>query len=155
MKEEQKIYIKGNLERGSEVIKILTDLGGRNTYSYAGDSFDSYYFINPCGIISVSDFNSEVFSFVKEFYKEIDLPKWKPKNEECYKAPWKHKYFEPFQKVLIPGIIGNVHYWFANLYSHYNKKYKVHVLIDSETINNDDYILPYEGNEDKLGKPVE
>ena len=57
--------------------------------------------------------------------------------------------------MLIPGIIDNVHYWFANLYSHYNKKYRVHVLIDSETINNDDYILPYEGNEDKLGKPVE
>ena len=72
-----------------------------------------------------------------------------------FKAPWKHKYFEPFQKVLIPGIIGNVHYWFANLYSHYNKKYRVHVLIDSETINNDDYILPYEGNEDKLGTLIE
>ena len=72
-----------------------------------------------------------------------------------FKAPWKHKYFEPFQKVLIPGIIDNVHYWFANLYSHYDKKYRVHVLIDSETINNDDYILSYEGNEDKLGKPVE
>lgn len=72
-----------------------------------------------------------------------------------FKAPWKHKDFKPFQKVLIPGIIDNVHYQFANLYSHYNKKYRVHVLIDSETINNDDYILPYEGNEDKLGEQIE
>lgn len=72
-----------------------------------------------------------------------------------FKAPWKHKHFDPFQKVLVHGIIDNVYYWFANLYSHYNKKYKVHVLINSEIISNDDYILPYEGNEDKLGKPVE
>lgn len=83
------------------------------------------------------------------------LPSKDNRDWVTFKAPWKQKYFEPFQKVLIPGIIDNVHYWFANLYSHYNKKYRVHVLIDSETINNDDYILPYEGNEDKLGKPVE
>lgn len=83
------------------------------------------------------------------------FPSKENRDWSTFKAPWKHKYFEPFQKVLIPGIIDNVHYWFANLYSHYNKKYRVHVLIDSETINDDDYILPYEGNEDKLGKPVE
>ena len=83
------------------------------------------------------------------------FPSKENRDWSTFKAPWKHKYFEPFQKVLIPGIIDNVHYWFANLYSHYDKKYRVHVLIDSETINNDDYILSYEGNEDKLGKPVE
>ena len=84
MKEEQRVYIKGSASRGDEVIKILKDLGGKNTHSYAGDGFDSYYFIDPCGVILVSDFNSEVFSFVKEFYKEINLPKWKPKYEETY-----------------------------------------------------------------------
>ena len=83
------------------------------------------------------------------------FPSKENRDWSTFKVPKKHKEFEPFQKVLIPGIIDNVYYWFANLYSHYNKKYRVHVLIDSETINNDDFILPYEGNEGKLGKQVE
>lgn len=71
-----------------------------------------------------------------------------------FKAPWKHKYFEPFQKVLIPGIIDNVHYWFATLYSHYDSKHKLHVLIDNRTVFEDNEIIPYERNEDKLGEKV-
>lgn len=71
-----------------------------------------------------------------------------------FKAPWKRKNFEPFQKVLVHGIIDNVYYWFANFYSHYDKKHKIYVLIDGQTIHDDEYIIPYEGNEDKLGKPV-
>ena len=66
-------------------------------------------------------------------------------------VPKKHKEFKPFQKVLIPGIIDNVWYWFATLYSHYNSKHKLHVLINNGTIIEDDEIIPYEGNEDKLG----
>lgn len=85
MKEEQKIYIKGNLERGSEVIKILTDLGGRNSHSINGKNVNAYYFINSNGII-VNNYlsGSEVFSYVKEFYKEIKLPRWKPEYEGCF-----------------------------------------------------------------------
>lgn len=71
-----------------------------------------------------------------------------------FKAPWRYKHFEPFQKVLIPGIMDNVYYWSANFYSHYDKKHRVHYLIDGETINNDDYIISYEGNEEKLGKRI-
>lgn len=71
-----------------------------------------------------------------------------------FEAPWKHKSFEPFQKVLIPGIMDNVYYWSANFYSHYDKKHRVHYLIDGETINDDDYIISYEGNEDKLSKRI-
>lgn len=72
-----------------------------------------------------------------------------------FKAPWKHKHFEPFQKVLIPGIVDNIYYWFANLYSHYDQKHKFYILIDGQTVYDDEHIIPYEGNEDKLGKPVE
>lgn len=85
MKEEQKIYIKGNIERGSEVIKILTDLGGRNSHAINGKNVNAYYFINPNGII-VNNYlsGSEVFSFVKEFYKEVELPRWKPEHTGRY-----------------------------------------------------------------------
>ena len=33
MKDEQRVYIKGNLKRGNEVIKYLENLGGRNSHS--------------------------------------------------------------------------------------------------------------------------
>ena len=47
MKDEQRVYIKGNAERGNEIIKLLEDLGGNNTFSYKGKNKDAYYFINP------------------------------------------------------------------------------------------------------------
>ena len=85
MKEEQKIYIKGDSKRGTEIIKLLQDLGGHNMLSYNGKNEDAYYFINPDGIIdSVFLFRNEAFPFIKEFYKEISLPRWKPKYEEFY-----------------------------------------------------------------------
>lgn len=96
MKEEQKIYIKGNLERGSEVIKILTDLGGHNSHSMDGKNTNAYYFINPNRIIvNTYSSGSEVFSYVKEFYKEIKLPRWKPKYDENY------YYFTDMQGIMV------------------------------------------------------
>ena len=83
------------------------------------------------------------------------FPSKENRNWDTFKIPKKHKEFEPFQKVLISGIIDNVYYWFANFYSHYDKKYKIYVLIDGQTIHDDEYIIPYEGNEGKLGKPIE
>ena len=34
MREDQKVYIKGNRNRGDEIIKLLEDLGGQNTFCY-------------------------------------------------------------------------------------------------------------------------
>jgi hypothetical protein len=84
MKEEQKVYIKGNQERGDEVIKLLEDLGGYNSYSLDGHNNNNYYFIAPDETINNINVSSLVFSFVKTFYKEIKLQEWKPKNGECY-----------------------------------------------------------------------
>lgn len=81
MEDKQKVYIKGNPSRGTEVIKALTDLGGRNIHSHTGDSKDTYYYINPNGVINVAAPDGKVcYPFLKEFYKEIKLPeikKWK------------------------------------------------------------------------------
>ena len=70
------------------------------------------------------------------------FPSKENRNWDTFKIPKKHKEFEPFQKVLISGIIDNVWYWFATLYSHYDSKHKLHVLIDNRTIiEEDDYSL--------------
>lgn len=98
MKEEQKVYIKGNPNRGAEVIKLLEDLGGYNSYSLDGHNSNNYYFIAPDGIINNINVSSLVFSFVKAFYKEIKLQEWKPEfddnwyfinaNGEVIKGAW-------------------------------------------------------------------
>ena len=86
MKQNQRVYIKGNCKRGKEVIKFLEKLGGRNAYHFDGHNIDAYYFITPKGVIANSSplDKSGIFSYVKEFYKEIKLPRWKPKYNECY-----------------------------------------------------------------------
>ena len=42
MKEEQKVYIKGVKNRGTEVIKLLEDLGGINSYHCSGNNNTLY-----------------------------------------------------------------------------------------------------------------
>lgn len=89
MKDEQRVYIKGNPKRGAEIIKTLTDLGGKNTYCYNGEDNNIYYYIAPNGVIKMVASTYEAFSFVKEFYREIKLPRWKPKcNELYYSINW-------------------------------------------------------------------
>ena len=71
-----------------------------------------------------------------------------------FKTPWKHKYFEPYQKVLC--VADNNHdceVWSADFYSHYDKSTFEHYLV-SGFVKADDEVIPYEGNEDKLGKTV-
>ena len=98
MEDKQKVYLKGDSERGNEVIKILEDLGGYNSYSLDGHNSNNYYFIAPDGIINNINVSSLVFSFVKAFYKEIKLQEWKSEfddnwyfinaNGEVIKGTW-------------------------------------------------------------------
>lgn len=85
MEDKQKVYIKGNSKRGDEVIKLLKDLGGRNTQVLTGEKEDAYYFINPEEVIDFAyTFGSAIWPFIKEFYKEVKLPRWKPEYRESY-----------------------------------------------------------------------
>ena len=79
MKDCQKVYIKGNPNRGAEVIKALTDLGGVNSWTYTGDNEKALYYINPSGKIErIYDYEfSPECLLLKEFYREITLPKEK------------------------------------------------------------------------------
>lgn len=84
MEDKQKVYIKGSAERGNEVIKFLENLGGYNCYSLDGRNSNNYYFIAPDGTIQGTYPASSIFSFVIEFYKEIDLPRWMPEHTGRY-----------------------------------------------------------------------
>ena len=71
-----------------------------------------------------------------------------------FKISKPHKHFEPFQKVLVSTKtpFNNVE-WCAGIYSHYDELQEYHCTTESFCVLDDD-IIPYSGNEDKLGKPV-
>lgn len=69
-----------------------------------------------------------------------------------HKVPRKYKHFEPFQKILIPNICSDISVWVADIYSHY--RCGTHYTITGMGFSDND-IIPYKGNEDKLGKVIE
>ena len=73
-----------------------------------------------------------------------------------FKAPKKHKEFKPFQKVLVRvKKSGSNYIWIASIYSHYDISKGRHYLTNLAFADNDSWIIPFEGNEDKLGEIVE
>lgn len=62
--------------------------------------------------------------------------------------------YEPFQKVLVAHPLFSWGYaWKLDLYSHYDAATKSHILVSGREVE-DGELLPYEGNETKLGQPV-
>lgn len=79
---------------------------------------------------------------------------------ENFKPSWKpdHKVFEPFQEVLVPKCChfagGTKVIWAAAIYSHYDEECGEHVTTHYAFL--EDYeVIPYKGNEEKLGKEYE
>lgn len=65
-----------------------------------------------------------------------------------------HKHFVPFQRVLCAfDHEYGYEIWAADVYSHYDEPTGKHFLV-SGYVGNDNEVIPYEGNEDKLGKSV-
>ena len=81
------------------------------------------------------------------------FPSKNNRDWSTFKVPKPYKHFEPFQKVLIKGWREGKLIWIANFYSYYDKATGQHFLI-SDYVRND-AIIPYSGNEDKLGQIVE
>ena len=77
MKDSQKVYIRGVENKGTEIIETLTDLGGINMKSLGGGDKYAYYYINPKGVIDYvyEHEYSPDYLLVKEFYREITLPR--------------------------------------------------------------------------------
>ena len=69
-----------------------------------------------------------------------------------------HKTFKPFQKVLVKVIKDDDddhHVWVAAIYSHYNESKGRHYFSNLQWTDDDSGIIPFEGNEDKLGQIAE
>ena len=81
MKEEWKVFIRGVDGRGNEIIKILTNLGGKNNSEWTDKYMSSYYIyiINHKGNISSVSINSETAKIIMDNYREMKLHEWKVK----------------------------------------------------------------------------
>lgn len=108
--------------------------------------------------LNSGDFGRESFSADGKFstlYKNAEcvlFPSKENRDWSTFKAPNTHKHFEPFQKVL--RAIGHefgYEVWFADFYSHYDDSTREHYLASGYVVD-DDEIVPFEGNEDKLGQ---
>lgn len=97
------------------------------------------------------------FTNLGKFYKVIC------KDGECVLFPSKenrdwstfrvseHKSFEPFQRVLV--LSGASSTWLPDIYRYYNAEYNTHECLCHYKVHDND-IIPYEGNEDLVGKPA-
>lgn len=80
------------------------------------------------------------------------------KDWRTFKPTWNiHKHFDPFQKVLIASDYYDYsHHWGADIYNCYSESKEKHLTLRNSVVGvSDDEILPYEGNENLIGKPVE
>lgn len=74
---EKYIYIRGDKDRGAEVIKMLIEAGGINQQNCDGRFDDCNYFIEPISDAirySIIEHNNPIIKFLLEFYKEVELP---------------------------------------------------------------------------------
>lgn len=124
-----------------EFIKILPVICQIQVKHTEGNTYHFYGFTSQGKFSDNSE--AECLLFPSKEYRD-----W-----NTFKAPWKHKYFEPFQKVLIKRYrLEGPTIWGAAYYSHYINE--THYTTTGKPVRDED-IIPYESNEGKLGKPVE
>lgn len=155
---------KSNMNENLNLVKILKDA-----------PMDTKLYSPICGecelfqVNATSNTNPIVcvgFDDGIDYYFNSDGTYTENEGAECVLFPSKenrdwstfilHKHFKPYQKVLcvISDVDGRI--WAADFYSHYNEDKKQHCLVSGvvkDDANNE--VIPYEGNEDKLGKIVE
>lgn len=81
------------------------------------------------------------------------FPSKENRNWSTFNVQKTHKHFEPFQKVLIRTWAEDGYIWVAAEYSNYDALHNNHYLV-SGLIAKEEDIIPYNGNENKLGKPA-
>ena len=94
--ENMRVWIRGNKDRGEEVIKTLTDLGAENPFEHGGEFENVIYYINSKKEVGGAIIGVTSASLIANFYTEIKLP-WKPKDKELVWA-WDNDY--PFSRHL-------------------------------------------------------
>ena len=119
-------------------------------------NINTYTNIIICAIKDDDDFSTLIFDSKGRYFGFSDsgeymlFPSKDNRDWSTFDVPWKHKHFEPFQKVLVASGVSEL--WEPDIYGYYDNKRKRHICMIHSAYDND--IIPYEENEDKLGKSV-
>lgn len=120
--------IEGDEHNGDAVIKTLIGLGGINKQCFNGKYSMAYYFIGDDNNIKCEEKDSEYF-----------------KDKIIIKIPIKYNTFKAFDRVIVRDAKATE--WFCDIFSHYNGG--AYTTVGGITYKD---CIPYEGNEDKVGK---
>lgn len=83
--------------------------------------------------------------------------KWN-RDWSTFNVSKQHKHFEPYQKVLVNVYSEpspNHKIWFPDIYLFFEEQNGCHRVAINKYVHNDGNIIPFEGNEDKVGKNAE
>ena len=81
------------------------------------------------------------------------FPSKENRDWQKFEIQKKHKEFKPFERVLVREWCDCKSVWTASLYSHYDDALDRHCLLGFKHVE-DNEIIPYEGNENKLGNII-
>ena len=105
----ERIYYRGNMRRGDEIIADLEKRGGENVAFYGASNSDNIYFINQFGLIDFASYDDVKDSLNK--FTELHIPPKKVKKEG-----W---------GVMCKSEISNEYYMFETIYSSESEAKKV------------------------------
>ena len=142
--------------------KLWSPVCGECTFLYIAAEKKGYYHTINCETADkYGTKENVVFTEYGVFYSDyaygecVLFPSKENRDWSTFQVPKQHKHFEPFQKVLVKYLTtSNEHIWNCSLYSHYDELRGRHYLVNFGFSTDDSNIIPYEGNEDKLGKPA-
>ena len=108
------------------------------------DGINHYEMFTDSGTIAIWYEHSECMLF----------PSKENRDWSTFKAPKQHKHFEPYQKVLVKEYCAGKCRWILDYYCFHNSSPNRHYLVGTGWAEDKD-IIPYEGNEDKVGKAID
>lgn len=152
----EKLNLVKILKDAPEGTKLWSPICGDCKLREVGEGYEDY----PIECIAKSDAGSITFAMftamgeysAKFANKECVLfPSKENRDWSTFKVSNTHKHFEPFQKVLVKIWHNSKSTWIADFYSHWDEVIDRHYFA-SGLARKDDDVIPYDGNEGKLGK---
>lgn len=162
---EEKLNLVEILKDAPNGTKLLSPICGECELSKIVNDEDISHPIICRTNLNSGDFGRESFSADGKFstlYKNAEcvlFPAKENRDWSTFKAPKDHKEFKPFEKVLrvdempVHNPYPWIKVWSCDFYNFYDKDTRTHYFVSGYAAK-DDEVIPYTGNEDKLGEKV-
>lgn len=146
--------IKENMK--AVIVRTAEEYG--KIVTYVTVTMKNGFALHECTASYPEDYNKEADKeyCLKSIKTKICLILEYELQDKMLKEKNTHRTFKPFQKVLVKVTNDDDNrVWVAAIYSHYNESKCRHYFSNLQWTDDDSGIIPFEGNEDKLGQIVE